>query len=83
MVFFAWINNKILNDEIANFLKNICSEIGERYSFEFDAIGCDGDHVYIFVGVEQGKFSKNTLRLENRNEEEKQIYKQMNIIDFK
>ena len=27
----------------------ICSEIGERYWFDFDAIGSDGDHVYIFV----------------------------------
>jgi putative transposase len=43
---------KLLNNDIANFLKNICSEIGERYSFEFDAIGCDGDHVHLFVGAE-------------------------------
>ena len=27
----------------------ICSEIGERYWFDFDAIGSDGDHVHIFV----------------------------------
>ena len=43
---------KILNNDITNFLKNICSEIGERYSFEFDAMGCDGDHVHLFVGAE-------------------------------
>ena len=24
----------------------------ERYCFEFDAIGCDGDHVHLFVGAE-------------------------------
>ena len=30
----------------------MCSEIGERYCFEFDAIGCDGDHVQLFVGSE-------------------------------
>jgi Transposase IS200 like. len=33
-------------------LKGICSEIGKRYCFEFDAIGTDGDHVHIFVGSE-------------------------------
>jgi putative transposase len=48
---------KLLNNDIANFLKNIFSEIGDRYSFEFDAIGCDGDHVHLFVGAEPKKFS--------------------------
>src|SRR5512137_2590480 len=33
-------------------LKEICAEIGERYCFEFDAIGTDGDHVHLFVGAE-------------------------------
>ena len=33
-------------------LKEICSDIGKRYCFEFDAIGTDGDHVHIFVGSE-------------------------------
>ena len=42
----------LLNDDAVNFLKHVCSEIGERYSFEFDAIGCDGDHVHLFVGAE-------------------------------
>jgi len=26
----------LLNDDGVNFLKHVCSEIGERYSFEFD-----------------------------------------------
>jgi len=43
---------KLLNNDITNFLKITCSEIGERYSFVFDAIGCDGDHVHLFVGAE-------------------------------
>jgi hypothetical protein len=29
----------LLNDDAVNFLKQVCSEIGERYSFKFDAIG--------------------------------------------
>jgi putative transposase len=33
-------------------LKEICSEIEERYWFLFEAIGTDGDHVHIFVGSE-------------------------------
>jgi putative transposase len=42
----------LLTNEILSFLKNLCSDIGERYCFEFDAIGCDGDHVHLFVGSE-------------------------------
>jgi len=34
-----------------NYIKFVCSEIGERYYFDFDAIGTDGDHVHIFVGA--------------------------------
>jgi putative transposase len=52
MVFCMKYRKRLLNNDIANFLKNICSEIGERYSFEFDAIGCDGDQVHLFVGAE-------------------------------
>ena len=33
------------------FLKDICVGIGERYWFEFDGIGTDGDHVHILVGA--------------------------------
>ena len=33
-------------------MKITCSEISERYSFVFDAIGCDGDYVHLFVGAE-------------------------------
>jgi len=42
----------LLNSDIQSFLKTTCSEIGLRYCFEFDAIGCDGDHLHIFVGAE-------------------------------
>lgn len=51
------VNLNLLDNDIINFLKSICSEIGERYCFEFDAIGCDGDHVHLFVGAEPKKFS--------------------------
>ena len=52
MVFCMKYRKRLLNYEITTFLKNTCSEIGDRYSFEFDAIGCDGDHVHLFVGAE-------------------------------
>jgi len=42
----------LLDTEIVNFLKSICFEISERYCFEFNAVGCDGDHVHIFIGSE-------------------------------
>lgn len=32
-------------------LRIILQEIGERYWFEFDEIGTDGDHVHVFVGA--------------------------------
>jgi len=41
-------------------LKNICFEIGERYCFEFDAIGNDGDHVHLFVEAEP-KYSLSSV----------------------
>jgi len=52
MVFSLKYRRKLLqhNDRI-NYIKSICSEIGERYWFKFDAIGTDGDHVHIFVGA--------------------------------
>ncbi|CAD6492201.1 MAG: Transposase IS200 like protein [Candidatus Argoarchaeum ethanivorans] len=34
-----------------NFFKEICTEIGKRYWFEFDALGTDEDHVHVFVGA--------------------------------
>ena len=43
---------KILNSDFTNFLRNTCSEIAERYSFEFDTISCNFDQVHLFVGVE-------------------------------
>lgn len=53
MVFCVKYRKKLLLDlVIINFLKKICSEIGDRYCFEFDAIGTDGDHVHLFVGAE-------------------------------
>jgi putative transposase len=52
LVFCVKYRRKLLRDVARiNYLKNVCSEIGERYWFDFDAIGTDGDHVHIFVGA--------------------------------
>jgi len=52
MVFNIKYGRKLLRDnDRVNYIKSICSEIGERYWFDFDAIGTDGDHVHIFVGA--------------------------------
>src|SRR5512136_1008206 len=41
----------LLNRDIIETLLKICVEIGERYWFEFEAIGTDGDHVHLFLGA--------------------------------
>jgi len=52
MVFCIKYSEKLLFDKNrVEFFKEICSEIGERYWFEVDAIGTDEDHVHIFVGA--------------------------------
>ena len=52
MVMSLKYRRKLLRDTSRiNYIKNICSEIGEKYWFDFDAIGTDGDHVHIFVGA--------------------------------
>ena len=32
-------------------MKYILKEIGERYSFELEEMGTDGDHMHVFVGA--------------------------------
>jgi len=52
MVFCMKYRKNLLDSDILSFLKTVCFEIGQRYCFEFYAIGCDGDHVHLFVGSE-------------------------------
>ena len=32
-------------------LKDVCIGISERYGFEFDKLGTDGDHVHLLIGA--------------------------------
>jgi putative transposase len=53
MVLCIKYRKKLLIDrERIELFKNVCIEVGERYHFDFDAIGTDGDHVHVFVGSE-------------------------------
>jgi REP element-mobilizing transposase RayT len=57
----------LLKNEILDFLKKVCSEIGERYCFEFDAIGCDGDYIHIFVGFKPNMLFQSNADYKNYN----------------
>ena len=41
----------LLEDDRIEYLKELCNEIGNRYEFEFESIGTDGDHVHILLGA--------------------------------
>ena len=76
MVFCMKYRKKLLLDaEIISFLKTICFGIGERYCFEFDAIGTDGDHVHLFVGTEP-KYSPSRVMQIIKSITARQIFKQ-------
>ena len=76
MFFCAKYCKKLLLDiELINFLKNICFEIVERYCFEFDAIGTDGDHVHLFVGAEP-KYSSSKVMQILKSITTRQIFKE-------
>ena len=65
----------LLDTEILNFLKKVCFEISERYCFEVDALGSDGDHVRIFVGAEP-KYSPSKVMQVTKSITARQIFKQ-------
>ena len=67
--------NLLLDKEIIRFLKNICFEIGERYCFEFNAIGTDGDHVHLFVGAAP-KYSPSKVMQIIKSITARQIFKE-------
>jgi Transposase and inactivated derivatives len=76
MVFCVKYRKKLfLDTEIVNFLKSVCFEISERYYFEFDAVGCDCDHVHIFVGAEP-KYSLSKVMQVTKSITARQIFKQ-------
>ena len=76
MVFCVKYRKKLLlNSELIIFSKNTCFGIGERYYFEFDAIGTDGDHVHLFVGAEP-KYSPSKVMQIIKSITARQIFKE-------
>ena len=64
MVFCIKYRKKLLFDkDRIVFFKEVCSEIGKRYWFEFDAIGTDGDHVHVFVGAAPRYAPSNIMQI--------------------
>ena len=64
MVFCIKYRKKLLFDkDRIVFFKELCSEIGKRYWFEFDAIGTDGDHVHVFVGAAPRYAPSNIMQI--------------------
>jgi len=64
MVFCIKYRKKLLFDtDRIIFFKEVCSEIGKRYWFEFDAIGTDGDHVHVFVGAAPRYAPSNIMQI--------------------
>ena len=55
-------------------LKTIFKEIGERYWFDIDEMGTDGDHVHIFVGS-AGRFAPSTVMQILKSISAKQMFK--------
>ena len=41
----------LLCDDVEDCLLEVLRAIGERYEFVLDSIGCDGNHVHVFVGA--------------------------------
>ena len=82
MVFCIKYRKKLLLDaEIISFLKTVCFGIGERYYFEFDVIGTDGDHVHLFVGAEP-KYSPSRVMQIIKSITARQIFKEYPETDF-
>ncbi len=66
--------NLLLEESRIAFFRTICSEIGNRYWFIFDALGSDGNHVHIFVGGAP-RYSPSTIMQIVKSISAKSIFK--------
>ena len=41
----------VLTSERVRFLKNLILDIAEKYEFEIEAVGADGNHLHVFAGA--------------------------------
>lgn len=55
---FAWGTKykfEIITKPVSKYLKEVVIGICQRYGYIFDAVGTDGDHVHLFLGVPPGE----------------------------
>lgn len=64
----------LMHQDRIDLLKNTCLEIGQRYCFQFDAIGTDGNHMHVFVGSEP-KYSPSRVMQIIKSITAKQMFK--------
>ena len=41
----------LVRGEVESFLLEVLKGVGERYEFALESVGCDGNHVHVFVGA--------------------------------
>jgi putative transposase len=41
----------LVRGDVESFVCEVLKGIGERYEFQLDALGCDGNHVHVFIGA--------------------------------
>jgi putative transposase len=41
----------LIRGDAESFVCEVLKGIGERYEFQLDALGCDGNHVHVFIGA--------------------------------
>ena len=51
------------NNDIINYSKKICNEIGKRYCFWILLIGSDGDHAHFFIGAGTKYFPSKVMQI--------------------
>ena len=62
-----------LDNDIINYLKNICFEIGKRYRFDFDAVDTENDLVHIVASAEPKYSSSILMRIIKRSTAKKYL----------
>ena len=53
----------LINKKIIDYLCNLIKEIGERYEFDIEEIGCDGDHVHILLSAPPKNSPSNVMQI--------------------
>ena len=74
-VFVIKYRKRLLDNSVVIFLKQLLQEIGNRYWFKFDAIGCDGDHLHILVSAAP-RYAPSRIMQILKSITAKQIFKQ-------